>query len=125
LKLGLKLFELRFHFFRNFGNHLPSHTDISQKTQILDYAVAKTSEIAKLFMNFDLNENPYGDSRVVTREQADMAKIKLVCVDILLANAPLKKSEVDNMFELFERDGIYLKSPTSYNLLKTNVVCFI
>jgi hypothetical protein len=39
-------------------------------------------------MNFDFNENPFSDSRVVTYEQADMAKIKLVCVDIFLANAP-------------------------------------
>jgi hypothetical protein len=57
-------------------------------------------------MNFDFNGNPFGDSRVVTREQAYMAKIKLVCVDIFLANAP-KKSEIDNMFEVCELDGIY------------------
>jgi hypothetical protein len=48
--IGLELFELRFHFFRNVGNHLPSHTVISHKTQILDYDVAKTSEIAKFFL---------------------------------------------------------------------------
>jgi len=42
-------------------------------------------------MNFDFNENPFNDSRVVTREQADMAKIKLVCADIFLANAPKTK----------------------------------
>jgi hypothetical protein len=90
LKLGLELFELRFHFFRNVRNHLPSHTVISQKTQIIDYAVAKTSEIAKVFKNFDLNENPYSDSEVVTREQADTAKVKRVCVDNLLAYAPKK-----------------------------------
>jgi hypothetical protein len=44
-------------------------------------------------MNFDLNETPCSDSRAVTREQADMAKIKLVCVDIFLANAPKKKKK--------------------------------
>jgi hypothetical protein len=60
------------------------------KTQILDYVVGKTTEIAKVFMNFDFIENPFSDSRVVTREQADMAKMKLVCVDIFLANAPKK-----------------------------------
>jgi hypothetical protein len=60
------------------------------KTQILDYDVAKTTEIAKVFMNFDFNETPFSDSRVVTREQAGMAKIKLVCVDIFLRNAPKK-----------------------------------
>jgi hypothetical protein len=35
-----------------------------------------------------------------------MTKIKLACVDIFLANVS-KKSEIDNMFELFERDGLY------------------
>jgi hypothetical protein len=60
------------------------------KTQILDYAVPKNSETAKDFMNFDFNENPFSDSRVVTREQADMAKIKFVCVEIFLTNAPKK-----------------------------------
>jgi len=45
---------------------------------------------AKVYMNFDFNENPFSYSRVVTREQADMAKIKLACVDIFLENAPKK-----------------------------------
>jgi hypothetical protein len=42
-------------------------------------------------MNFDFNETRFSDSRVVTREQADMAKIKLACVNIFLANGPKKK----------------------------------
>jgi len=42
-------------------------------------------------MNFDFNETPFSDSRVITHEQADMAKIKLACVDIFLENAPKKK----------------------------------
>jgi len=58
-------------------------------------------------MNFDFNETPFSDSRVITHEQADMAKIKLACVDIFLENAPKKKSEIDNILELCEQGGIY------------------
>lgn len=101
--MDLKLFKLRWFFSETSETIYPV---TSLKTQILDYAVTKTSEIAKVFMNFDFNENPFWDSSVITREQADIAKIKLACMDIFLENAP-KKSEIDNMLELCEQDGIY------------------
>jgi hypothetical protein len=75
------------------GTNYPATQSTSQRTGILDYVLAETSEIGTVFTKFDFDEKPFGDSRFVIWEQADMTEIKLECLDIFLVNTP--KTERD------------------------------